>query len=102
LFSKDKKKAWLGQPHLIQSLKKKFYKITTRSQSYRTPGTPGQGIVRPTSKEEKVKKGDQTLHRSGVGMLLYLVKHSCPDIANIVQELSKCINGANKAARKEF
>ena len=35
-------------------------------------------------------------------MLLYLVKHSRPDIANAVRELSKCMTGANAAAFKEL
>jgi hypothetical protein len=34
--------------------------------------------------------------RMGVGMLLYLVKHSRPDISNSVRELSKVADGATK------
>ena len=33
---------------------------------------------------------------SGVGTLLYLTKHSRPDIANAVCELSKSMDGASK------
>jgi hypothetical protein len=102
LYSKDKKKAWLGQPHLIRSLEKKFEHLVNGLQSYKTPGTPGQGIIRPTQEEDKISLEDQTLYRSGVGMLLYLVKHSRPDIANVVRELSKCMDGATPAANKEL
>ena len=35
-------------------------------------------------------------------MLLYLVKHSRPDIANVVRELSKMMDGATPAAFKEL
>ena len=35
-------------------------------------------------------------------MLLYLVKHSRPDIANAVRELSKVLDGASPAAFKEM
>jgi hypothetical protein len=35
-----------------------------------------------------------------VGMLLYLIKHSCPDIANVVRDLSKCMDSATMAAYK--
>jgi hypothetical protein len=101
-YSKDKQKAWLGQPHLIRSLEKKFEHLVKGLQSYRTPGTPGQGIVRPTQEEDKISQEDQTLYRSGVGMLLYLVKQSRPDIANVVRELSKCMDGATPAANKEL
>jgi hypothetical protein len=58
--------------------------------------------VRPKTEEEKISDSDQTLYRSGVGMLLYLVKHSRPDIANVVRELSKCMDGASLAALKEL
>jgi hypothetical protein len=37
-----------------------------------------------------------------VGMLLYLIKYSRPDIANVVRELSKCMDEANLAAYKEM
>jgi hypothetical protein len=39
---------------------------------------------------------------SGTDMLLFLVKHSRPDIANVVRELSKCADGATSAAYKEL
>ena len=35
-------------------------------------------------------------------MLLYLVIHSCPDLANMTRELSKANDGANPAAYKEL
>lgn len=45
LSNKDKTRAWLGQPHLIKSLEKKFVDAVTSLQKYQTPGMPGQGIV---------------------------------------------------------
>jgi len=44
----------------------------------------------------------QSEYMSGVGMLLYLVKYSRPDIANAVRELTKCMDGATPAAYKEM
>ena len=35
-------------------------------------------------------------------MLLYLVKHLCPDLANMTRDLSKANDGANPAAYKEL
>ena len=35
-------------------------------------------------------------------MILYLVKHSHPNLANATREVSKANNGANPAAYKEF
>ena len=45
VFDKDKKKAWLGQPHLIKNLEQKFGELVANLQRYRTPGTPGVRIV---------------------------------------------------------
>ena len=39
----------------------------------------------------------QEKYRSGVGILLWLMKHSRPDIANAVREASKVMDGATKA-----
>jgi transposase InsO family protein len=102
IFSADKSKAWLGQPHLIKNLENKFGDLVKTSQKYRTPGTPGQGVLRPKEGDERITDEDQSLYRSGVGMLLYLVKHSRPDISNAVRELSKSMDGASLAAFKEL
>ena len=37
-----------------------------------------------------------------MGMLLFLIKYSRPDLANVVRELSKCMDGASHAAYKEM
>jgi hypothetical protein len=58
--------------------------------------------VRPADKTEKIDGNLQSKYRSGVGMLLYLIKYSRPDLANVVRELSKCMDGANLAAYKEM
>jgi hypothetical protein len=58
--------------------------------------------VRPSDETEKIDGNLQSKYRSGVGMLLYLIKYSRPDLANVVRELSKCMDGANLAAYKEI
>jgi hypothetical protein len=75
-FNPTKTKAWLGQPHLIKNLEKKFGDLVKSSQTYRTPGTPGQGVLRPREGDKRITQEEQSTYRSGVGMLLYLVKHS--------------------------
>ena len=61
-----------------------------------TPGTPGfiGGKVDDIS---KVAEKTQSMYGSGVGTLLYLTKHSRPDIPNPVRELSKSMDGASMA-----
>ena len=95
--SDDGKKAWLGQPTIIKSLEKQFGK----KKMTITPGTPGfiGGKVDDIS---KVDEKTQSMYRSGVGTLLYLTKHSRPDITNPVRELSKSMDGASMAQVTEM
>jgi hypothetical protein len=99
-FSRDKSKGWIHQPHLIKKIEKKFGPLVKNFQRYKTPGTPGGSILRNT--DMKIGPEEQKIYRSGVGMLLYLVKHSRPDIANAVRELSKALDGTSPAAYKEL
>ena len=52
--------------------------------------------MRPMEGDDLLSQNEQGRYRSGVGMLLYLVKFSQPDIANSVRELSKVMDGATK------
>ncbi len=61
---------------------------------YKTPGSPGYGVSRPTSEVQKISMEEKSLHWSGFGILLYLVKHSRPGIANAVYEYRKVLDGA--------
>jgi len=64
--------------------------------------TPGQHIAK--LKEEHMDKAisseQQALYHSGVGMFLYLLKHSRPCLANPV--LAKALDGANMSTYKEL
>ena len=53
--------------------------------------------MRPEKDDPILTLGEQTKYRSGVGMLLYLIKHSRPDISNAVRELTKVLDGATQA-----
>ena len=46
VFSKDKTKAWLGQPELIERIEKKFGRIVKNMKEYGTPGMLGMSISR--------------------------------------------------------
>ena len=102
VFSEGRKKAWLGQPHLISNLEQKFGDMVKNRRTYKTPGTPSLSLVREKDESQCVSAEKQTLYRSGVGMLLYLVKHSRPDIANCVRELSKVLDGTTDCAFNEM
>ena len=94
--SDDGKKVWLGQPTIIKSLEKQFGEKVAKKKMTITPGTPGfiGGKVDDIS---KVDEKTQSMYRSGVGTLMYLTKHSRPDITNPVRELSKSMDGTSMA-----
>ena len=90
------------QDDLIKKIEDHFGTEAKKMRKYKTPAGPGDRIVRPTIEDTKISLKDQTKFRSGVGMLLYLVKFSRPDICNAVRELSKVNDGATIAHYKEL
>ena len=67
-----------------------------------TPGTPRFTARRLENEEDKSNTRDHETYRSGVGTLLYLTKHSRPDISNPVRELSKTMDAPAPAYLKEM
>ena len=61
-----------------------------------TAGTPGF-LGRKVDDILRVDEKTQSMYRSGVGTLLYLTKHSRPDITHPLRELSKSLDGASMA-----
>ena len=101
-YSKDRKRAWLGQPYLISNLEKKFGDQVKGLQTYKTPGTPGLNMVHNTDPKHALSQEKHKLFCSGVGMLIWLDKHLQPDIANCVRKLSKVLDGTTEASYKEM
>ena len=91
-----------GQPSIIKSLEQKFGKKAMKTRSSLTPGTPRFIARRLENEEDKVNAQDHETYRSGVGTLLYLTKHSRPDISNPVRELSKTMDAPAPAHLKEM
>jgi Reverse transcriptase (RNA-dependent DNA polymerase) len=92
--NKAKDTLWIHQPKLIKHLKQEFGEMIHTTRVYATPAGPKTMCMRPQEGDNLITTEDQSKFRSGVGMLLYLVKHSRPDIANAVRELSKVADGA--------
>ena len=67
-----------------------------------TPGTPRFTARRLENEEDKVNTRDHETYRSGVGTLIYLAKHSRPDISNPVRELTKTMDEPSPAHLKEM
>ena len=89
-FNEKRDGILLHQSHILRGLKKKFEKLVKGRRHYETPGTPHKNVLR--TEDNKIDNERQTLYRSGVGILLYLVKHTKPDLANATRELSKCLD----------
>ena len=101
-MNKEKTRGRLGQPSIIKSLKQKFGKRAMKERLSMTPGTPRFIARRLENKEDKVNAEDHETYRSGVGTLLYLTKHSRPDISNPVRELLKTMDAPAPAHLKEM
>jgi len=101
-MNREKRLLFVKQPHLIKDLEIKFKEEVNNLSVYTTPGTPRFKVVKTNNFVEKIELEKQSRYRSGVGMLLYLIKYSRPDLANVVRELSKCIDEPNLAAYKEM
>ena len=67
-----------------------------------TPGTPRFTAKRVENPEDKIDQQDHEIYRSKVGTLMYLTKHSRPDICNPVRELSKTMDAPAAAHLKEM
>ena len=102
-MNKEKTRGWLGQPSVIKSLEQKFGEKAMKERLSMTPGTPSFTTARRLENEEdKVNAKDHETYRNGVGTLLYLTKHSRPDISNPVRELSKTMDAPAPAHLKEM
>jgi hypothetical protein len=100
--SKDERNLIMIQPHLLTHLIKNFGEEIEGKRKFLTPGTPRFKIQRSTINMDVLGIHSQRKYRSGVCMLLYLTKYSQPDIINIVQELSKCMDSATWGAYNEL
>ena len=99
--SDDGKRAWLRQPAIIKSFEKQFGERVAKKKMTITPGTPGF-IGEKVDDISKVDEKTQLMYRSGVVTLLYLTKHSRPNITNPVRELSKSMDGGSMAHSTEI
>jgi hypothetical protein len=78
-----------------------FRALVTTDRVFKTPAAPRSIVMRPIKDVDPTTDPDrQFKYRSGVAMLMYLVKHSRPDIANATRELTKVLDGETEAHYK--
>ncbi|KAL7480971.1 hypothetical protein ACHAW6_006644 [Cyclotella cf. meneghiniana] len=75
------------QPVLVQSLTDEFKGIL-QGKSPTVPAKPGSILIK-CKNSEKLNAEQHSRYHTGVGKLLYLAKHSRPDIANAVRDLAR-------------
>jgi hypothetical protein len=63
------------QSHLINNLEAKFRDEVKSKRVYKTPGISRFKIVFPGNDHDIIEPNLQSKYRSGVGMLLYLIKY---------------------------
>ena len=63
--------------------------------TFNTPATPHKGIVSNQEIDTKISYDLQIRYRSGVGQVLNLVKHSEPELSNVVHKLYKFLDKAS-------
>ena len=78
----------ISQPRLINKTNQVFNKDMKSLLAFNTPYQRHKGIVHNQETDEKISCNIQKRYMSGVGSLLYLVKHPCPELSDVVRELS--------------
>ncbi|VEU33926.1 unnamed protein product [Pseudo-nitzschia multistriata] len=101
----ERTKDWirLTQPVKVQRFIDEFNCKGNNGPSQRAPSTPAEpGSVLEFNKESEpaINNKRQTKYRSGVGILLHMMRWSRPDVLNAVRELSSYMTTASKACYK--
>lgn len=99
---REKKLGWIGQPHMVKKIEKTFGEEVKNLTEYKTPGTPGFKIQKPEEEDKLIDDDLQSRYRTGVGQIMFLIKHSRPDLMAAVRELAKVLGKATPAAYKEL
>ena len=95
IVREGKTRLYMRQQVLIKKLERIFGETVKKLPVYKTPSGTGFRVERCIDEDERIDSEKQTLYRSGIGILLFLVKFSRPDISNSVCELSKANDGAS-------
>jgi hypothetical protein len=101
---KDKGKLTMIQLYLLTCLIfiPNFGDEIRGKRKFLTPGKPKFKIQRSAINMHVLDAHYHRRYRSGFRMLLYSTGHSCPDIYDFVQELSKCMDSATWGSHNEL
>ena len=80
----------------MHKLEKEFGIDVWEIQKYQTPAAPKFAIQRPSSNGVLIPAEIQKLFKIAVGLMLFSIKFSRPNISNAVRELAKVNYGATQ------
>ena len=72
----DNNEIYLTQPESIKRLENIFGEEMTKMRRYDIPAGPNDVIIQPGKNDNLLADKQQSIYRSGVGILLWLMKHS--------------------------
>ena len=72
------------------------WELLKHERKTKTPGTARAVQVVPKEDKDKLDAEQHHKFRSGVGMLLHLLKHSRPELSNPIRELTRCMSGQDQ------
>ena len=93
---------WIHQPAILKKIDNAFGEEVKCLKKYPTPSGEAFKVNKVRDGEPNLEKDKQNRYRSGIGMCLYLSRHSRPDICNATRELSKGMVRANDAHYKQM
>ena len=106
MIQAGREKITVHQPHIYKHLEDKFQDVLDKKwkekKKMSMPSTPSFKLMRVKEGKGVLSREEQTLYRCGVEILLYLVKHTRPDLANATRELSKAMDVTNYLHWKEL
>lgn len=102
LWGNNQKKLIMHQGYIIKRILEDFSAEIFDKKIPLTPAPAMSKIKLHTEDEDVLSPELQKSYMTGVGSLLYLVKYSRPDIANVTRELSKTMLRANEADYKQL
>ena len=82
---KGNNKMHIFQPDIMHKLEKEFGIDICKIRKYQTPAAPKFAVQRPTSNNVLIPAEMQKRFRIAVGLMLFLIKFSRPDISNAVR-----------------
>ena len=85
----------ISQTDIINKKTQGFNEDVKSLMTFNNPATPHKDVVCNKYTDTSISYNLQKRYKSGVGLILYLLKHPRPELSNAIRELSKCMDKSN-------